>query len=51
MNIPTKFGSNWPNGFREGDWYVKLYGQLTQNNGNTSHDRDKENSQVMNTGN
>ena len=27
MNIPTKFGSNWPSGFREEDTNVKYYGQ------------------------
>ena len=26
MNIPTKFGSNWPSGFREEDKNVKAYG-------------------------
>lgn len=25
MNIPTKFDSNWPSGFREDDWNTKVY--------------------------
>ena len=41
LNILTKFGSNWPSGFREEDWNVKVYGRRpgwTQNDDNTSHD-------------
>ena len=38
MNIPTKFGSNWPSGFREEDTNVKCYGQQTPSDSNISHD-------------
>ena len=27
LNIPTKFGFNWPDGFREEDYNVQVYGR------------------------
>ena len=35
-NIPGKFGSNWPSGFGEEAWNVKVYRRQTPIDGNSS---------------